>query len=373
MNSRQRLLTALQHGSPDAVPVSFFIQDYFVKDILGLAEIDPIDDVMAVGRELGLDMILRPEWLDTTYFTKTSGPNWEVEQTVESLEDRGREIWVIHTPKGDLRQVYTVVKGHKDFSFFGWEEHFIKSEHDLDLFEEFEPPLSFDIRERMQHAIDVVGQDGIVAPWLPDTPFNQGFYLRGLQNLLLDISENYAFYERLMRFRLRQSLTILPEVVTSGADLGCVGGNVANARLISQKYYEKFVLPYDQAYIQAIETAGLPVLFHNCGYIMPFLETYLRLGCRALESFTPPPNADGDLGEAKRRIGDQIVLVGNLDQIGKLRKGSRAEIERAVREALEAGAPGGGFILGTADHLYDETPLENVRWSIEVARKYGRY
>jgi uroporphyrinogen decarboxylase len=373
MNPRERLLTALQHGTPDSVPVSFFIQDYFVKDVLERAEIDPVDDVMAVGRELGLDMILRPEWLDTTYFTKNSGPNWEVEQSVENRGDYGREIWTIHTPKGDLRQVYTVMKGYKDFSFFGWEEHFIKSERDLDLFEEFEPPLSFDIRQRMQHAIQVVGQEGIVAPWLPDTPFNQGFYLRGLQNLLLDIHSNNAFYERLMRFRIRQSLSILPEVVASQADLGCVGGNVANARLLSRKYYEKYVLPYDQAYVQAIENMGLPVLFHNCGYIMPFLESYLRLGCRALESFTPPPNADGDLAVAKERIGDRMVLVGNLDQIGKLRKGTPVEIEAAVREALEAGAPGGGFILGTADHLYDETPLENVRWAVEVARKYGNY
>jgi uroporphyrinogen decarboxylase len=373
MNSRQRLLTALQHGTPDAVPVSFFIQDYFVKEVLGQSEIDPVDDVMGVGRELGLDMILRPEWLDTTYFTKTPSANWEVEQTVESVGDRGREIWMIHTPKGDLRQVYMVVKGNKDFSFFGWEEHFIKSERDLDLFEEFEPPLSFDIRQRMQHAIEVVGQDGIVAPWLPDTPFNQGFYLRGLENLLLDIHDNTPFYERLMRFRLRQSLSILPEVVASQADLGCVGANVANARLLSRKYYEKFILPYDQAYIQAIEKMGLPVLFHNCGYIMPFLETYLQVGCRALESFTPPPNADGDLAEAKRRIGDRMVLVGNLDQIGKLRRGSRDEIENTVQAALEAGAPGGGFILGTADHLYDDTPLENIHWAVEVARKYGSY
>jgi uroporphyrinogen decarboxylase len=373
MNSRQRLLGALQHSILDRVPVSFFIQDYFVREFTGRPEIDPVDDVVSTGRELGMDVMLRPEWLDTTYFTKTSASNWDVEQTVETLDDRTREKWLIHTPKGDLRQVMITVKGERDLSFFGWEESFIKSERDLDLFEEFEPPLSFDIRGKMRHAFEVLGEDGIVAPWLPDCPFNQAFYLRGLERLLIDCQENFPFYDRLLRFRRKQGLSIIPEVVAGGADLGCVGGNVANARLMSRRFYERFVFPYDHEYVSQIEAAGLPVLFHNCGYIMPFLEVYAGLGCRALESFTPPPNADGDLGRAKQQIGQKMVLVGNIDQIGLLRSGSKIEIERAIRQAIEQGAPGGGFILSTADHLYDKTPAENVRWAVEVARKYGNY
>ena len=225
----------------------------------------------------------------------------------------------------------------------------------------------------MRHAFEVLGEDGIVAPWLPDCPFNQAFYLCGLERLLIDCQENFPFYDRLLRFRQKQGLSIVPEVVASGADLGCVGGNVANARLISRRFYERFVFPYDHEYVSQIEAAGLPVLFHNCGYIMPFLEVYAGLGCHGLESFTPPPNADGDLGRAKQQIGQKMVLVGNIDQIGLLRSGSKIEIERAIRQAIEQGAPGGGFILSTADHLYDKTPAENVRWAVEVARKYGNY
>ncbi len=142
-----------------------------MHEFIGRNEIDPVDDVVSTGRELGLDIMLRPEWLDTTYFTKTSAPGWEVELTVETRDDRSREKWTIHTPGGDLSQVVVTVKGERDLSFFGWEEHFIKSERDLDLFEEFEPPLSFDIRSKMRHAFEFLGDDGIVAPWLPDCPF----------------------------------------------------------------------------------------------------------------------------------------------------------------------------------------------------------
>ena len=74
MNGRERLLAAFRHEIPDRVPVSFFIQDYFVKALLGLDQIDPVDDVVRVCRDLGLDIMLRPEWMDTTYFTKDFGP-----------------------------------------------------------------------------------------------------------------------------------------------------------------------------------------------------------------------------------------------------------------------------------------------------------
>ena len=373
MNSRERLLAAFRHEIPDRVPVSFFIQDYFVKALLGRDQIDPVDDVVRVCRDLGLDIMLRPEWMDTTYFTKVPGPSWDVEVHTERGQERDTERWTIHTPKGDLHQTLITAYGRQEYGFFGWTEHFIKSEHDLDLFEEYEPPLSFELRERMAHAIEAVDGDGIVAPWLPDCPFNQGFFLRGLEEMLIDAKTNFPFYDRLMRFRLRQSLTLLPEVIASRADLGCVGGNVGNARLVSRSFYDRLILPYDQAYIRAVESAGLPVLFHNCGYAMPFLESYVETGCRAFESLTPPPNADGDLAEAKRRVGKDLVLVGNLDQINLLRVGSRDEIERATRATVEAGKPGGGFVLSTADHLYDETPIDNLRWAIEAAIEVGAY
>jgi uroporphyrinogen decarboxylase len=373
VNGRQRLLVALEHGVPDRVPVSFFIQDYFVKALLQLDEIDPVDDVVAVCRELGMDIMLRPEWMDTTYFTKNSAPGWEVQVQTEQDDGRSAERWTIHTPKGDLHQTLVTTYGRREYGFFGWSEHFLKSERDLDLFEEFEPPLQFDLRERMQHAFDAVGQDGIVAPWLPDCPFNQGFYLRGLEDLLIDAKTNLPFYDRLMRFRLRQSLTVLPEVLACRADLGCIGGNVGNARLISKRFYDELVLPYDREYVRAVEAVGVPVLFHNCGYAMPFLESYAAMGCRAFESLTPPPNADGDLAAAKRRVGEDLVLVGNLDQINLLRVGSRDEIEQTTRATVEAGKPGGGFILSTADHIYDETPLENLRWAVEAAIEVGAY
>jgi uroporphyrinogen-III decarboxylase len=317
--------------------------------------------------------MLRPPLLDITWFTKVSGPNWEVTQQTERDGDRVRDRWMVRTPKGDLTETRITTYGQREFSFASWEEHLIKCERDLDLFEEFEPPLQYDLRDRARAALEAVGQDGIVAPFLPCSPFNQGFYLRGLEPILLDAKTNTTFFDRLMRFCLRQSLTLLPELAASGVDVGCVGGNVGNARLLGLKFYREHLFPYDRAYVQAIQAAGIPVLFHNCGYSMPFLEAYAELGCRAFESLTPPPNADGNLAEAKRRVGDRLVLVGNLDQINLLRHGTHAQIEEVVRATVAAGAPGGGFVLSTADHLYDETPMENIRWAVKVARDCGVY
>jgi uroporphyrinogen-III decarboxylase len=79
------------------------------------------------------------------------------------------------------------------------------------------------------------------------------------------------------------------------------------------------------------------------------------------------------MGVAKQRVGERLVLVGNLDQINLLRHGSREEIERVTRATVEAGKPGGGFILSSADHLYDKTPIDHVRWAVEAALEVGQY
>jgi hypothetical protein len=44
-----------------------------------------------------------------------------------------------------------------------------------------------------------------------------------------------------------------------------------------------------------------------------------------------------------------------------------------VREAIEAAAPGGGYILATSDAVRDGTPVENLHALCAAGRKYGNY
>ena len=79
------------------------------------------------------------------------------------------------------------------------------------------------------------------------------------------------------------------------------------------------------------------------------------------------------LGEIKRRYGDRLALMGNLNTITVMQRGSVEEVEQAAKKAIDDAAAGGGFVLSTGDQCPVDTPDENLFKLIEVARTYGRY
>ena len=78
------------------------------------------------------------------------------------------------------------------------------------------------------------------------------------------------------------------------------------------------------------------------------------------------------MAAAKLQFGDRICFNGNLDLIHVIKNGTPESIHAAVRQLIQAGASGSGFILGTSDSIRD-TGLANVRAFFEAARKYGDY
>jgi uroporphyrinogen-III decarboxylase len=79
------------------------------------------------------------------------------------------------------------------------------------------------------------------------------------------------------------------------------------------------------------------------------------------------------MAHVKRVLGNSTVLLGNIDQVHLLRRGSLEEISQVVRETVLTGKQGGRYILMTADELYHDTPIESLRTMAEAGRAYGRY
>ena len=79
------------------------------------------------------------------------------------------------------------------------------------------------------------------------------------------------------------------------------------------------------------------------------------------------------LGEIKRLYGDKLALMGNLNTITIMQRGSVEDVGRAAKKAIDDAAEGGGFVLSTGDQCPVDTPDENLLKLIEVARTYGRY
>jgi uroporphyrinogen-III decarboxylase len=112
------------------------------------------------------------------------------------------------------------------------------------------------------------------------------------------------------------------------------------------KFFDEFVFPYDKHVNDVIRGNGGKLRIHCHGNAMKYLERFAEMGVDGIEPLEGPPMGDVDLAEAKRRVGDRMLLSGNVPS-PYFPFWDRTQVEESVRDAIRAAAPGGGFTLRT--------------------------
>jgi uroporphyrinogen-III decarboxylase len=161
-------------------------------------------------------------------------------------------------------------------------------------------------------------------------------------------------------------------MIDAGADVISYGGNVANGKMISRDFFRTHIWPYEKRFIDFIQGKGVPVLYHNCGYAAGLLPLYPGLGLRAYESLTPAPYGDTVIEEAVKTFGKKTTLLGGIDQLDLMRKGTTGEIEAATKKVLDAVRGRSFFILGTTDYFNENTPRDKILALSEAGRRFGK-
>jgi len=115
------------------------------------------------------------------------------------------------------------------------------------------------------------------------------------------------------------------------------------APFISPAMFREFLLPLYDDYARLARNRGIPINFHNCGRSQPFFDDLVRIGVTSWE----PVQLSNDLVEIKKKFGRRLVLGGGWEARGHLLDPNVTdeEIRQSVRDAIDAYAPGGGFMF----------------------------
>jgi len=391
MKSRERILKTIRGEIPDRVPVCLFVHDEgnFLKQVFPDLDLsDPVEckrKLVDLERKLGVDLFIRllhgiyPDWIvygGVNIDEQTE--NWEV--TTEKIESAHSILLKskIHTPLGSLDQEFTISESSEAPGTFWYActKKPIKNEKDLDILIKYEPSMPSDFPAHAKTLItktkNFVGEDGIVSAWAPGAAFNHASLLIELNDIYSLFLTDFPFYEKLLRFCIERTLPFLKVLAEASTDLFCLGGNVPGG-FLGAKNYETYVLPFEKKYVDNVKNLGVIPLYHNCGDIMALANSYKKLEADIVEPFSPPPLGDGDIGEAKKISDGTYTIVGNVDQVNVLKKGTSDDVRQVTKETIEIGKPGGRFILQTADYLEYDTPIDNVKAFVETGLKYGSY
>jgi uroporphyrinogen decarboxylase len=123
--------------------------------------------------------------------------------------------------------------------------------------------------------------------------------------------------------------------------------------------------------VDAIHEEGGKVVKHSDGNLWPILDMIVDTGIDGLNPMEPV--AGMDIGQVKRKYGNRVCLVGNIDCSRLLSEGSVEEVEAAVRECIRKASPGGGHIISSSNSIHSSVKAENYLTMITATRKYGKY
>jgi uroporphyrinogen decarboxylase len=176
--------------------------------------------------------------------------------------------------------------------------------------------------------------------------------------------------EKVMLFEAEKAKVLLD----AGADAILVGDDIAfNAGpFLPPRVMRQVAYPLYRWLIGEIKRhRDVRVLLHSDGRLTPIMDEIVACGFEGLHSLQP--SAGMDIAEIKRRYGDSLALIGNIDLDYVMTLASPAEVERIVKTTIDAAAPGGGYILSTCNALIDSVPPANALAMYETGRRYGVY
>ncbi|MBN1285999.1 MAG: hypothetical protein JXB47_11425 [Anaerolineae bacterium] len=139
---------------------------------------------------------------------------------------------------------------------------------------------------------------------------------------------------------------------------------------LSPNQFGEFVAPYLAKLVAGYRDLGFYVIKHTDGNIMPILDQLVQANPHALHSLDPQGGVD--IAEVKRRYGDRVCLIGNVN-CGLLDTGTEAEVVESARYALKHGMPGGGYIFSTSNCVYTGMRLARYELMLDVWRREGNY
>ncbi len=137
-----------------------------------------------------------------------------------------------------------------------------------------------------------------------------------------------------------------------------VGSELASPPMVSRSTFQQWIVPYAQELIALVHRYGKKVIQHYHGQIKEILPDFLTMAPDALHTIEAPPVGNCTLTEAFEVVGDEIVLIGNI-QYDEFRACTPEQMAQQVHAVLNE-CRGKRFILSPTAGPFDPEVSDRV-------------
>jgi len=336
MNSRERILAALNLKIPDRVPYfESAIESEILLEVCGRGDLNEKE----ISKLFHRDHITW--WIFPAPF-------------VERKKVSNRDFFV-----------NGLIKNDEDLKLLDQMQYYVSTNEGIKLME-ISDPNNKKIYEWAAKFIEDKEEFAATAmTCLGIDPTINSMGLEGFSYLLYD---NPNLIEKVLDKYVEFNAVVVENLCKIGFDFIWAGDDIAfnSGPFFSPKIFRELVIPKLKVVTDKI---NIPWIFHSDGNLMPILDDLLSLGMNAIHPIDPNCM---DIEEVKRKYGNKVCIVGNIN-MNNLRIGTPKQVEQEVKEKIEKIGPGGGYIVSSGNSLINGLNPENVKRMTEAIIKYGKY
>jgi len=359
MTSKERVQMAINHQEPDKVPLDSWMAPEVADELVKILNVDTTSDPYALGKRLGNDFFYRAvgfcEGFSTIYDpTKKIGENLYQDdfgiQWSYKRQSHGGYCEMVHHPLADK----------SDYASFKWPDPLVVSKVGL------EENRALIKRDGKQYGIiGAVACSMLEGAW----------YLRGLDNFLMDVAADLDFANDLLDHTMNHSLALSKELVKMGVDILWWGDDFSfeSGPIMQPDLIRKLLMPRYARVFQELRKIdrNVKIAFHCDGKVEWALDDLIDAGVDIINPLQPDAN---DVPAAKKRYGKKLTVWGNVDTRHVMSHGSVTDVVEEVKNVIRILSPGGGHLL-SSNHTIQATPraVENTiafYWACHSFRDY---
>lgn len=334
MTPRERILKTINGEAPEGVAWTIYT---------GLLPRSPVADEL-IERGLGLVSAVAPYRIER--------PNVRISS--EEIEDG--TIYTFETPVGILTQRRRQERGYGS----SWiKEHLVKSAEDYRV-------LKFIVEDTIYHPnheafVDAerrMGERGVVMASLERAPFQKTWIeFAGIERLGVDLYENPGIVGEVFEAMLEKQREMWRIVANSPAQLVWCPDNITGV-IVGPKLFREHLLPYYREVAELMHLKGKKLVAHMDGLLSPIAREIGETPVDVIEAFTPPPDGDLPLGEAKRLWEDKVIWINFPSSV---HIASSERIREVTVELLKEAIPGDRVLFGVTENIPSDAWENSLR------------
>jgi len=384
MNSRERILKALDHEEPDRIPFDLAgsiwtgITNRAYQNLrkhMGLKESraewsDVIQQIVIPSED-----ILNELKVDTRGVFPLTSHNWDVYSKLKDCGDYREYLdewgFIHHFPENGYW--FSLVKSPLEEADF-------EEEKTVDNFPWPDAGNKLRFAGLREKAIQIRNEDKIVmTKGLCAGLFEMHQRVRGMTNAMIDplifpINSD-KLVGKLADLKIEfwdaalDKLGDVVDIVGEGDDYG-----TQLSQLISPDQFRAYYKPHFTRVLKFIKEKAptVKLIFHSCGNVRPIIPDLIEMGVDILNPVHITATGMEPV-QLKKDFGKSIVFWGGgVDTQKVLPSGTQKQVIDDVKKNIEALAPGGGFVFSTVHNIQAEVPPENIMamWNTLMEYKY---